>query len=281
MADDLLGKIPLFSKLPDSDRADLLKMMQVRAFEPHQAVFLSGDPGDSFYVIEEGKIVIGYPDGQGTEITLAILGPGQFFGEIALIDGGPRTATARAQGKVILLSLTRQQFHQFVQRHPMAAIHMMGVIGQRQRETVEKLRGIRNVNEAVEERRTPVQRFAERIARVASGEIFVLINLLFFATWMTVNILGAHKAITLHDEPPTFNILGFIITLEAIILSMFVLHSQRRQSERDSIKADLDYQVNRLAHLEIMQLHEKLDRLREEVRGRQSAGNGKGPQDAD
>lgn len=272
MADDVLAHIPLFSKLADSDRADLQKLMQVRKFEPHQAVFYSGDPGDSFYVIEEGKIVIGYPDGQGTEITLAVLGPGQFFGEIALIDGGPRTATARAQGHVILWGLSREEFHNFVRRHPMTAIHMMSVVGQRQRETVEKLRGIRNVNEAVEERRTPVQRLAERIARVASSEIFVLANLLFFATWITVNLVEHHDRVKLHDDPPTFFFLGFMITLEAIILSMFVLYSQRRQTERDSIKADLDYQVNRLAHLEIMQLHEKIDRLREEVRGKEEEG---------
>jgi uncharacterized membrane protein len=153
----------------------------------------------------------------------------------------------------------------------MTAIHMMSVVGQRQRETVEKLRGIRNVNEAVAERRTPVQRFSERIARLAASEAFLLANLLFFAIWMVGNFLTHKKPIDFHDAPPVFAILEFLVSLEAIILSMFVLNSQRRQTERDSIKADLDYQVNRLAHLEIMQLHEKLDRLREEVRGRDEA----------
>ena len=75
------------------------------------------------------------------------------------------------------------------------------------------------------------------------------------------------KEIRFYDEPPTFFILGFFITLEAIVLSMFVLNSQKRQARRDSIKADLDYQINRKAHMEIMQLHEKLDRLEELVAG--------------
>jgi uncharacterized membrane protein len=229
-------------------------------------VFNSGDPGDAFYVVVEGKIVIGYPDGHGTEITLAVLGPGQFFGEIALIDGGARTATARAQDQVSLLSLTRDQFHDFVRHHPMTAIHMMGVVGQRQRETVEKLRGIRNVNEAVEEMRTRVQRIAEAVAAFASSEIFVVVNLFFFALWMAINTVNHVGSIKFHDDPPTFSILEFFISLEAIMLSIFVLYSQRRQKERETIKADLDYQVSRLAHLEIMQLHEKIDRLRADVR---------------
>jgi CRP/FNR family transcriptional regulator, cyclic AMP receptor protein len=67
------------------------------------------------------------------------------------------------------------------------------------------------------------------------------------------------------DQPPTFFWLGFMITVEAIVLSIFVLNAQRRQASRDAIKADMDYQVNRKAHLEIMQLHEKLDRLEKVV----------------
>jgi uncharacterized membrane protein len=63
------------------------------------------------------------------------------------------------------------------------------------------------------------------------------------------------------DEPPTFFTLGFIITMEAILLSMFVLASQKRQADRDRVRADLEYQVNVKAHLEVMQLHQKVDRL--------------------
>jgi uncharacterized membrane protein len=58
-----------------------------------------------------------------------------------------------------------------------------------------------------------------------------------------------------------FPTLAFLITLEAILLSMFVLSSQRRQAERDRIRSDLEYQVNIKAHLEVMQLHQKIDRM--------------------
>jgi CRP/FNR family cyclic AMP-dependent transcriptional regulator len=63
------------------------------------------------------------------------------------------------------------------------------------------------------------------------------------------------------DEPPTFVQLGFLISLEAIVLSMIVLNSQKRQAERDRIRSDLEYEVNIKAHLEVIQLHQKVDRL--------------------
>ena len=70
-----------------------------------------------------------------------------------------------------------------------------------------------------------------------------------------------HLARTPWDEPPSFGMLGFIVTVEALFISLFVLISQGQQGERDRIRADLDYQVNLKAHQEVMQLHQKLDRL--------------------
>jgi uncharacterized membrane protein len=67
------------------------------------------------------------------------------------------------------------------------------------------------------------------------------------------------------DEPPTFFWLGFMITAESIVVAMFVLNAQRRQAERDRVRADLEYQVNVKAHVEVMELHRKMDRLMEEI----------------
>jgi uncharacterized membrane protein len=206
---------------------------------------------------------------------LAVLGPGQFFGELSLFDGGRRTASARAKDEVHLLCLGREPFHDFVRRHPASAIHMMEVLGRRQRESLDKLRGIKNANEAVEEQMTRVQRFAEKVAAVFASEAFLVANLGFIIIWVVAQTMAWRKAheidpqhfpgVSLLDQPPTFFWLGFMVTLEAIVLSIFVLNSQKRQAQREAIKADLDYQVNRKAQLEIMHLHEKIDRLQQTV----------------
>jgi uncharacterized membrane protein len=258
---DLFTAIPLFTDLTPSEREDLARLLQPRRFDAHQAVFWIGEPGDEFFIIESGQVVICYPDEHGEEKTLAVLGPGHFFGELSLLDGGRRTATARAQTEARLLSLGREAFHEFIKKHPASAIHILSTIGRRQRDSLDKLRGIKNANEVVAEQRTPVQRVAERVSAIITSGPFVILNTGFFLIWILVNTLRHPTKINWHDDPPTFFILGFLITLEAIILSMFVLNSQKRQAKRDAIKADLDYQINRKAHLEITQLHEKLDRL--------------------
>src|SRR3954452_11636592 len=224
MGPDVFTSIPLFAELTDSERADLRKLFQRREAAAHQPIVWIGETGDEFYIVEHGHVVICYPDESGQEVTLAVLGPGQFFGELSLLDGGRRTATARAQSDVRLLVLGRSSFHDFIQKHPASAIHLLTVLGRRQRESLDKLRGIKNANEVVQEQRTPLQRFAERVASLFASEAFLVVNLIFFFGWMIFNAIRYHHAhvndpgrfpeVSLIDTPPTFFWLGFIVTVE-------------------------------------------------------------------
>lgn len=262
---DPLAHIPLFANMTNEERGGLAQLLQPKRFGPGEAIVWVGEAGREFFVIEQGKVAITLPDDQGRELVLASLGPGQFFGEISLLDGGPRTATARAETDCTLMELGRDEFLQFVRKHPSAAIHLMTVLGQRQRDTNEKLRGIKNVNEVMEEKVTAVQKALERITMTFASHAWLVANLIFFAAWIVSNLVlwrvGTKGHPRFFDEPPTFFTLGFIITMEAILLSMFVLASQKRQADRDRVRADLEYQVNVKAHLEVMQLHQKVDRL--------------------
>jgi CRP-like cAMP-binding protein len=263
---DPLAHIPLFANMTYEERAGLAQLLVPKRYSPGEAIVWVGESGKAFFVIEQGKVAITLPDDHGRELVLASFGPGQFFGEISLLDGGPRTATARAETDCTLLELGRQEFLQFIRKHPSAAIHLMTVLGQRQRDTNEKLRGIKNVNEVMAEKATRGQRTLERIAHTFASNAWLIGNLIFFAGWITMNVVlsrlpSADGKPRYFDEPPTFFTLGFIITMEAILLSMFVLASQKRQADRDRVRADLEYQVNVKAHLEVMQLHQKVDRL--------------------
>jgi len=232
--------------------------------ENQQAVFWIGDEGADFYILQLGRVAVCYPDDMGHEVTIAVLGPGDFFGEISLLDGGPRTATIRAEDDVSLLSLSRHDFLEFLTRHPKAGIHILTVLGQRQREMLQKMRGLKNVNEVMEERTTRWQKVADVIASVSASQAFVVFHLIFFAAWMIVfKLIDKEKAL----DPPPYNLLTMIVSLEAIFLSIFVLVSQNRAGEKDRIRADLDYQVNLKAHLEVMQLHRKIDRIEKAVVG--------------
>src|SRR5688500_16091681 len=270
MDKDLLGNIPLFAKLKDEELAELAKLLKPERAEDHQPIFWIGEQGSDFYMIQVGRVSVNYPDDNGREVTIAVLGPGDFFGEISLLDGGPRTATIRAQSDVMLVSLSRHAFLEFLKRHPSAAIHILTVLGHRHREMLEKLRGVKNVNEVIEERSTAWQKIADTIADVSASQMFVVFHLFWFGGWMLLNAVMGRKAF----DPFPFGLLTMVVSLEAIFLSIFVLVSQNRSGEKDRIRADLDYQVNLRAHLAIMQLHQKMDRVQAElaaIRGTEAA----------
>jgi CRP/FNR family cyclic AMP-dependent transcriptional regulator len=261
MSTDILSAIPLFAKLPAEERAELEAMLKVQEYPANRPIVWLGEEGQDFFIVKHGKVLVSCPDETGKEVILTHLGPGHFFGEISLLDGGPRTATVRTATDSSMLSLAREDFLGFLRKHPDAAIYMLGILGKRQRDTNEKIRGIRNANDAIAEKRTRWHEIAERIASVSASQWFVLLNLTFFCGWIVINILLTKFGRTPWDEPPSFGTLGFIVTIEALFISLFVLISQGQQGERDRIRADLDYQINLKAHQEVMQLQHKVDRL--------------------
>jgi CRP/FNR family cyclic AMP-dependent transcriptional regulator len=260
---ELLRNLPLFAQLSAEEAAELGRTLRPRAFEAHQPIFWVGDEGTDFFVVQSGRVTLTYPDEQGHEITLADVGPGQFFGELSLLDGGPRTATARAQSDCTLLALGRADFLRFLQERPSAAGQIVTVLGARQRDMLDKLRGVKNVNEVVAESSTRWQRAADTIAAVSASQAFVLLHVAWFGAWMLGNTVAGSSA----PDPYPFGLLTMIVSLEAIFLSIFVLVSQNRSGEKDRIRADLDYQVNLKAQHEIMQMHRKLDTLQAAVLG--------------
>ena len=266
MAHDILSTIPLFAQLPADERKELEALLKHQPYPANRPVVWLGEPGNDFYILKHGKALVSCPDEAGKEVVLSELGAGHFFGEISLLDGGPRTATVRTTVDSELMILSRDDFLGFLRRHPDAAIYMLGILGRRQRETNEKIRGIKNVNQAVAEKQSHWQVIAERIANISASQWFVLLNLLFFTTWVTVNVALKELNKTPFDDPPSFSTLGFAVTIEALFISLFVLISQGQQGERDRIRADLDYQVNVKAHQELMQLHQKVDRMHASLR---------------
>jgi uncharacterized membrane protein len=252
-----LKAIPLFSQLTAEEAAALSAMLQPRELEPNHVLFWLGEKGQEFFVIQHGFIQLTYPDPAGKEMTLAVLKAGDFLGEIALLDGGVRTATARSVGKATLLSLGREQFHQFIRQHPSSAIHMMTVLGKRQRDSVERLRGIRNANEVVAEQETTWQRAAAAFAAIAASQWFILGHAIVFGAWIIMNLaLGAHA-----PDPFPFPFLCSWATVEAIFLSMFILVSQTVQSRKDRIRTDVEYQIALKTQMEIIQLRQMIEKL--------------------
>jgi CRP/FNR family cyclic AMP-dependent transcriptional regulator len=263
---ELLGIVPLFKLLDAAERSDLERALERREWSAGQRVFSAGEPGDSLYVVGTGSVELFVKDDAGTRIVLAVCGPGEVFGELSLFDGGARTATAVAVEDSMLLVLDREDLLQFLRKHPDAALDLLTTMGQRIRSTDELLRRrvARNINEEMEIRSTALERAADVIAEYSGSIPFLALNALWFAAWIGWNTLPFLP----HFDPYPFGFLTMMVSLEAIFLSIFVLVSQNRQTAKDRLRADAEYEVNLKAELEILHLHEKVDLLTEELLAR-------------
>jgi CRP-like cAMP-binding protein len=120
-AGDILGQVPLFADLPSRHRKRLADRMEEHRFMEGASVVRYGDVGDTFYVIVEGEARVQGPSGR----VLNRLRPGEFFGEISLLDGGPRTATVVAETPLRMLALGRPAFRELIEHEPGVAVTML------------------------------------------------------------------------------------------------------------------------------------------------------------
>lgn len=275
MNEELLARVPLFAVFSPEERSELLRGVEVVRLQSGSIVFEIGDPGGSMYVVESGQVELFLKDTTGHRIVLDTCGDGGFFGELSLLDGGPRTASAVATQDLVAIRLKRNDLDSLLRRHPGAALDMLTATGRRLRFTGELLRrtASRNANLALDETHSLVHRMADWIAEFAGSLAFLVLHLLFFAVWIGINLdwrVAWLPRMPVFDTYP-FGFLNILVSLEAIILTAFVLVSQNRQAAKDRIRADIEYDVNLKSELEIAHLHEKLDRLTERVLGRLEA----------
>src|SRR4051794_13061838 len=186
---DLLTKIPLFARLSREDLAALDNLLTRKDVPAHQTVFWVGDSGGYVCIVQTGRVEVVRPDEDGREITLNHIGPGGFFGELSLLDGGPRTATVRTTTDSVFLNLGREDFLRFLERHPAAAIHILSELGKRQRNMLRMMHSVKNANRVMQKRLTAGQRFADAFAARMGSWTFIIAQTAVYALWIIANEL--------------------------------------------------------------------------------------------
>jgi CRP/FNR family cyclic AMP-dependent transcriptional regulator len=136
---DVVRRAPLFVALDDEAAGALMESMTTSRLERGDILFREGDQGDRLYVIGEGKIKLGRTSVDGRENLLAILGPGEMFGELSLFDPGPRTATATAVAETQLIALGHEDLNAFLSGRPAVAANLLTALARRLRRTNENL----------------------------------------------------------------------------------------------------------------------------------------------
>ena len=258
MTIDTLRNVPLFESLDDETAKELCKLIETLDCPERQVLFRAGDVGDAMYVIERGKVRISVRATDGHDVTLTELDCGDFFGEMALLEGQRRSASATVAENARLAVLSREHFLSFMRSNPNVALEMLTALANRLRHTDELLRhtATRNVNVEEAARLTLADRAADIIAEFGGSWKFIIFEIGLFLLWVLLNTwLLSDKVFDPYPYVFLNLVLGIICGLQAPIIMM----SQNRQSHKDRLRADLDYQVNLKNELALQEI---LDRLK-------------------
>ena len=264
MTIDTLRQVPLFESLDDDAAKQLCELLETLDCEAQKVMFRAGDAGDAMYLIERGKVRIYVQATDGHEVTLTDLGRGDFFGEMALLDGQRRSANAVIAEDARLAVLSREHFLSFIMGgNPNVALEMLTALANRLRHTDELLRHstTRNVNEEEAAQLTMADRAADKIAEFGGSWKFIIFEIGLFLLWVLLNTwLLFDKVFDPYPYVFLNLILGIICGLQAPIIMM----SQNRQSHKDRLRSDLDYQVNLKNELALQEILQRLKVLERE-----------------
>jgi uncharacterized membrane protein len=264
---ETLRAVPLFASLGEASLAELRGLVKMANVAHGAVLFRKGDTGDALYLIEEGRVRIYLPDAEGDDVTLAEFGGGEFFGEMALIDGQPRTAHARVVEAARLGALGRADFLRYVSRHPEVALAMVSVISERLRRTDDLLhqRVTRNVNDEEAMRLTKADRVADALANFFGGWRFVAVSGALIVLWVLSNLwVEARWGKGIAPDPSPYDLLALLLGITAGVQAPIILMSQNRQAEKERLRAENDYKVNLKNEITLEEVLRRLDALEAE-----------------
>ena len=136
---ELMAATPMFQGVPDSQLDALARQARMLKLVPREVLFGKGDPGDSMYLVVSGRVRVGVVSVEGREVTYALIGPGQMFGEIAILDGGPRSADATAAESSELLVIERRDILAFIRANGDYGLRLIEMLCARLRHANELL----------------------------------------------------------------------------------------------------------------------------------------------
>lgn len=135
-----LGSNPLFEDIREEDLGDLVAITRSKQYKSHQTIIKQGQSGDEMYIIVSGKVLIQIHIADGEDLPVGVLAAGEAFGEISLFDNEARTATVTTTEPSHFLVLGRDQFKDFLLKHPYVAIQLLTVMSKRLRSSSDLLK---------------------------------------------------------------------------------------------------------------------------------------------
>ena len=250
-----LARVTFFKRLDAAELEQLAMRVERRNFGPGDTIFSENDKGDALYIVDSGTVRIWVLDDDARPVTLAELQEGSFFGELAVLDRGPRSTNASAVDNTVLHRLSSDDFQQFLMQHPEASMDVICEIGARMRQTnaLVTMRVTRNINVEMEEKATLGQRVADKVATFGGSWTFILIYMSFLVVWMGLNSWVLVRARADFDPFP-YILLNLMLSMTAALQAPIIMMSQNRAAYKDRLAAEQDFKVNLKSELLLEEL---------------------------
>ncbi len=277
---DLLTQIPVFQGLAEEDCEALAKRLTEKSVKAGEIVFAQGDAGSSMYIVRSGTVQIYLASVEnGPPVVLKDLRTGEYFGELALFDDKPRSASVRAVVDAVLLELTREELAEQLGRSKRAAMAILSEMAERLRETNALLsqRAAKDVVREFEDNLTWSQRLADKVATLNGSWAFILLLMGLTFGWCVINMPPVAKAIGLYSvndgkitgfDPYPFILYNLVLAVLVSLQGPLIVMSQNRQSAKDRAKADVDFHVNLKNEIGIEKMLSELGAMRVETNRR-------------
>ncbi len=240
---DLLAQISLFQGLADEDREALAARLAEKTFKSGDIVFSQGDEGSSMYIVQSGAVQIYLPSSgkDAPPVVLKDLRTGEYFGELAIFDDKPRSASVRALTDTVLLELTRDELGEHLGRSKTAAMTILSEMAERLRETNAMLsqRAAKDVVKEFEENLAWSQKLADKVAEWNGSWGFILFLLALSITWA-----GANRWLPKPFDEYPYQFYNLALAILVALQGPLIVMSQNRQSAKDRATAETDFRVN-------------------------------------
>lgn len=261
---ELLHSIPMFEGLDPDDLDALAAGLAERRFKAGELIISQGDTGTEMYIVASGHVNIHLAGEDSRRVSLKDITRGEYFGELALFDDKPRSASALATTDAVLVELSRDKLSAYLETRPRAAMSILRTTSERLRQTNEMLseRATKNFMEEFDKHLSWGERLADKVAELNGSWSFILGLLALSVAWAALNspYVDHHSF-----DPYPYVFYNLVLAVLVALQGPLIVMSQNRQSLKDRAQADIDFKVNLKNEVNIESILRELGEFRAEA----------------
>lgn len=260
---EALKNIPLFALLDDDEMAVLASQVELKTFAPRERIYRMGDLAPQAYVLISGKVRVSIVDEDQQEVVVDEPVARDFFGFASMLEQTPHQTSAHTLEESICLEISRGDIATLLERKPHAGLDLLTTLGRQihSSQNLVRARASRNPNDVIEEESTFGERLADSVARFGGSWTFIILFAIVLIVYSSINVGLDRRA----WDPYPFILLNLFLSMLAAIQAPVIMMSQNRQDEKDRLRGELDFQVNRRSESEIQGLARRLSMLDDKI----------------